>query len=291
MDRSTLFGMIAGFSLVLGTIFLQGDFILFISTSSAIIVIGGVLSSAVVSYSFKDVKKTISLLSETLKQTDADLRTDIELMNMFARKSRRDGLLAVEEDISNIEESFLRTGLQFVLDGVEKDTLLKILNDQLRSAERRLDKSVKILACMAEYAPAFGMIGTVIGLVLMLQNIQDPDALGAGLAVALLTTLYGTILANMVFQPLSSKLNHLGDQQIIRKQMFQSAIISIVEEENPRIMENKMLNYVSPAERAEYMAYYETETFDKKREDKLYANWKNFQFESWQNLTLALEAG
>src|SRR5699024_9543668 len=207
---------------------------------------------------------------------------------MFARKSRRDGLLAVEKDITSIEEPFLRSGLQFALDGVEKDTLLKILSDQLKSAERRLGKSVEILGAMAEYAPAYGMIGTVIGLVVMLQNIQDPKALGACLAVALLTTLYGSILANMVFLPLCSKLDHLGERKIIRKQMFQSAIISIVDEENPRIMENKMLNYVSPADRAEYLAYYEVETFDKTREEKLYANWKNFQFESWQNLNLAL---
>ena len=144
---------------------------------------------------------------------------------------------------------------------------------------------------MAEYSPAFGMIGTVIGLILMLQNIQDPESLGAGLAVALLTTLYGTIFANMIFMPLSGKLNHLGDQQLIRKQMFESAIISIIDEENPRIMENKMLNFVSPSERAEYMAYYEKETFDTKRENKLYANWKELQFKSWPNLKMHLETG
>lgn len=154
-----------------------------------------------------------------------------------------------------------------------------------------MEKSVNILACMGEYAPAFGMIGTVIGLVLMLQNIQDPDALGAGLAVALLTTLYGTIFANIIFLPLSTKLNHIGDKRIIRKQMFQSAIISIVDEENPRIMENKMLNYVSPAERAEYLEYYEVVTFDKEREEQIYANWEKLQFKSWQNLRLALKTG
>lgn len=283
--------MTGGFALVIGAIVSQGDFMLFLSLSATVIVLGGVVSSSVVTYSLKDVQNTLSLLFETLKQTNADLRTDIELMNMFARKARREGLLSLEQDIQDIDEPFLRSGLQFVLDGVEKETMIKILNDQLTSAERRLDKSVKILGSMAEYSPAFGMIGTVIGLILMLQNIQDPESLGAGLAVALLTTLYGTIFANMVFMPLAGKLEHLGDQQLIRKEMFQSAVISIIDEENPRIMENKMLNFVSPSERAEYLAYYDHETFNTDREEKLYANWQEFQFKSWQNLTMALEAG
>ncbi len=283
--------MLGGFALVIGAILTQGDIVIFLSLSSLIIVLGGVVSTSIVNYSMQDVKRTLSLLMETLKQNNADLRTDIELMNMFARKARRDGLLALEEDINNMDEPFLRNGLQYVLDGVEKSTLLQILGDQLESAERQLDKSVKILSSMGEYSPAFGMIGTVIGLILMLQNIQEPESLGAGLAVALLTTLYGTVFANMIFVPLSGKLNHLGGQQLIRKQMFQSAIISIVDEENPRIMENKMLNYLPPSERAEYMAYYERETFDNKREEKLYENWKELQNKTWQNLTITLEAG
>ena len=154
-----------------------------------------------------------------------------------------------------------------------------------------LKKSVKIMLSMAEYSPAFGMIGTVIGLVLMLQNIADPESLGAGLAVALLTTLYGTISANMIFTPLGGKLAHLGERQIVRDEMFMSAILSIVDEENPRLMESKMLNYLLPNERAEYLAYFDTRSFDKKREDKLYENWKTSQQMPWTNLKVVLEAG
>lgn len=291
MDKSTLFGMIGGFSLVVLAILTQGEITLFLSLSSVIIVGGGVFSSAVVNFSFEDVQRTFSLLFSTLSQSTTDLRTDIELMNMFGRRARREGLLSLEEDIHNIDEPFLRSGLQYVLDGINKDTLVKILDDQLASADRRLTKSVKILSSMADYSPAFGMIGTVIGLILMLQNIQDPESLGAGLAVALLTTLYGTIFANMIFLPISGKLNHLGEKQLIRKEMFKSAILSLLDEENPRIMENKMLNFVTPEERAEYLAYYEQQSFDKKREEQLYENWKEYQFIPWQNLKTVLETG
>jgi len=283
--------MIAAFVLVLSAIVFQGDLGLFISVSSFLIVIGGVLSVTVVNYSLGELKNAWVSLFENLKNSEIDLRTDIELMNMFARKVRRDGILAVEEDIQNIEDSFLRNGFMFVLDGMQKETLNSILNDQLENTERTMEKSVRILASMADYSPAFGMIGTVIGLILMLQNIQDPESLGIGLAIALLTTLYGTIFANMIFLPLSGKLDNLSEKHITKRQMYKAAIISIVDEENPRIMENKMLNFLPPSERAEYMAYFDKNSFDKNREEKIYEKWKNYQNKPWQNLVADLATG
>lgn len=244
----------------------------------------------IVNYSFDDLKNTFVSLLDNLKNSDMDLRTDIELINMFSRKARREGLLAMEQDIQLIDDPFLKNGMMYLLDGIKKDTLVSIMNDQMESAERSMEKSVNVLASMGEYAPAFGMIGTVIGLVLMLQNIQDPESLGVGLAIALITTLYGTILANMIFVPLSGKLEHLGEKQLTRKRLFKTAIISIKDEENPRIMENKLLNFLSPGERAAYLAYYDKENFDKKREDKLYNNWKDYQTMPWENLVENLAA-
>lgn len=291
MDKSTIIGFVGGFSLVIGAILLQGEIGLFLSMSSLVIVGGGVFSSAFINYSIEDVKNTFAQLQDRLTAEDSDLRTDIELMNMFARKARREGLLRLEDDVMQLQNSYLKNGLQLAIDGTEKETLVVILQDQLESAKRNLDKSVSVLAAMAEYSPAFGMIGTVIGLILMLQNIQDPESLGAGLAVALLTTLYGTIFANMIFNPLSGKLDHLGEKQIIRNRMFKSAIISIVMEENPRLMENKMLNFVSPEQRSEYRQYYQDRGFNKARDEKLYANWTQYQNHPWQDLLTTLEAG
>lgn len=276
---------------MIGAIVTQGDFSIFISFSALLIVGGGVVSSSFVNYSIDEVKSTVSLTLEYLQSRQSDLRTDIELMNMFARKARRDGLLRLEDDVMHVNNNFLKNGLQLAIDGTEKNTLITILDDQLESARRNLSKSVSILISMANYSPAFGMIGTVIGLILMLQNIQDPEALGAGLAVALLTTLYGTVFANMIFTPLAGKVEYLGEKQLIRNEMFKSAIISIVDEENPRLMENKMLNYVSPSQRAEYRAYFDEHSFNKKREEKLYEHWINVQDNSWQDLQTVLETG
>lgn len=291
MDKSTIIGLVGGFALVIGAIVTQGDFGIFISLSAILIVGGGVISSSFVNYTIAEVKNTVSLTLEYLKSRQSDLRTDIELMNMFARKARREGLLRLEEDVRHVNNNYLQNGLQLAIDGTEKNTLITILDDQLESARRNLNKSVSILYSMANYSPAFGMIGTVIGLILMLQNIQDPEALGAGLAVALLTTLYGTVFANMIFTPLAGKLEYLGEKQLIRNEMFKSAIISIVDEENPRLMENKMLNYVSPSQRAEYRAYYDEHSFNKTREEKLYEHWINIQDNSWQDLQTVLETG
>ncbi|MDZ7772886.1 MAG: MotA/TolQ/ExbB proton channel family protein [Balneolaceae bacterium] len=291
MDKSTILGLVGGFALVIGAIVTQGDIGIFISFSAILIVGGGVVSSSVVNYSIEEVKSTFSLTLEYLKSRQCDLRTDIELMNMFARKARREGLLRLEEDVQHVDNNYLKNGMQLAIDGTDKNVLVTILDDQLESSRRNLNKSVSILYGMAEYSPAFGMIGTVIGLILMLQNIQDPEALGAGLAVALLTTLYGTIFANMIFTPLAGKLDYLGDKQLIRNEMFKSAIISIVDEENPRLMENKMLNYVSPSQRAEYRAYFDEQSFNKQREEKLYEHWINVQNNSWQDLQTVLETG
>jgi chemotaxis protein MotA len=291
LDKSTIIGLVGGFTLVICAILFQGEIGLFLSLSAVTIVGGGVICSSFINFSIDDVKNTFSLLIETLSAPDNDLRTDIELMNMFARKARREGLLRLEDDIRHVDSIFLKNGLQLAVDGTEKETLVTIMQDQLESSRRNLNKSVSVLGGMAEYSPAFGMIGTVIGLILMLQNIQDPESLGAGLAVALLTTLYGTVFANMIFNPLAGKLDHLGDKQIIRNRMFMSAIISIVDEENPRLMENKMLNFVSPEQRSEYREYYQEQSFNKAREEKLYENWTKYQNNSWQDLLIALETG
>ncbi|SMO59309.1 motility protein A [Fodinibius sediminis] len=291
MDKSSTIGLLGGILLIIGAITIQGSISLFLSLSAFIIVMGGIICSSFINFSIEGVLGTFALLFRTLSSHQHDLRTDIELMNMFARKARRDGLLNLEQDVAEIENDFLKNGLQLAIDRTEKNTMITIMQDQIESSRRNLNKSVDVLLSMGGYAPAFGMIGTIIGLILMLQNMQDPQSLGQGMAVALLTTLYGTVCANLILNPLAGKLEHLGDKQIIRNQMFKSALISIVDEENPRLMENKMLNYVSPKERAEYRSYFSNRTFNKEREQQLYENWIQHQHNSWENLLTALETG
>lgn len=244
-----------------------------------------------INFGFDSVVVAFSIVKEVLTSKKHDLRTDIELMNMFARKVRREGLLRLEDDVQFIDNHFLKNGFQLAIDGVSKESLASILDDQIKSQERRLDNSFTIMDSMANYSPAFGMIGTVIGLILMLQNISDPNSLSMGLAIALITTFYGALLANLVFTPLAGKISHMSEHEMSRYEMFKVAIMSIVNEENPRIMEKKMLSYVSPEDRVEYTQFYDSKGYSKQREELLYENWTQHQNNTWQNLLKALETG
>ena len=192
-----------GAALVILAIVTQGSLIIFISVSSALIIGGGIISATMVNYSFENIKVSFSTIISMMSAKEVDLRTDMELVSMFARRVRTGGLLVLDGDIQHVEDAYLKNGLQLAVDGFKKESLDSILRDEIKSRERQVETSINVMYSMAESAPAFGMIGTVIGMILMLQNISDPEALGAGLSVALLTTLYGAIVANMVMGPLA----------------------------------------------------------------------------------------
>lgn len=291
MDKSTFLGMVGGLSLIMVAIVSQGSLVNFLSVASLIIVLGGVFATSLINFSWEDLLTSIKTLQEALSENAKDFRTDIELMNMFSRKARREGLLKLEDDVEYMADPFLKDGLQLAIDGITKENLDNILEDQINSLKRRQQVCADMFEGMAEYAPAFGMIGTVIGLILMLQNISDPTSLGRGLSVALLTTLYGTVLGNMVFSPLAGKMRFLGNHEIAHREMLRAGIMSLVNEENPRIMENKMLSYVPPEKRAEYIAFYDDRPYDKQREERLYNNWISQQQTQWNDLLKALETG
>jgi len=291
LDRSTIIGFIMGVVLVVSAIVTQGSLLIFISFSSALIIGGGIVSATMMNYSFSNIKDSFSAITSMMGAKEVDLRTDMELLSMFARRVRTEGILVLDSDIQHIDDQYLKNGLQLAVDGFNKDSLDSILRDEIKSREREVDISINVMYSMAEYAPAFGMIGTVIGMILMLQNISDPESLGAGLSVALLTTLYGTIVANMLMGPLAGKLGYLSELDINRKQMFRTGILSIVEGENPRIMEKKMLIYVDPKSRAEYIKYHEGMRIGKERDEKFYKLWKEQQNKEWDDLKAILEAG
>lgn len=284
LDKSSIIGFTLGFSLVTLAIILQGSLGIFISFSSLAIVAGGMIASTMINYSFENIKNSFFVITEMIGAKSVDLRTDMELMKMFSRKVRMEGLLSLDDDIKYVEDHYLKNGLQLAVDGFKKDSLDKILKDEIKGKERSLSISVKVLDSMAEYGPAYGMIGTVIGMILMLQNISNPKSLGAGLSVALITTLYGSIFSNMIIGPLAGKLEYLSRLDLNRKQMFRVGILSMIEGENPRIMEKKMLIHLDPESRAEYIKYHEELERGTDRDNKLYNQWIEYQNKEWKTL-------
>lgn len=291
LDRSSIIGFIAGFTLIIWAIISEGNIGTFISISSIMIVLGGVVASTIINYSFEKMKNSFSTTLELMKISNIDLRTDMELLTMFSRRVRRNGILVLDEDIKHLKDEYLKSGLQLAVDGFKGESLETILKDEIESSEKQVELSIMVLNSMSSYAPAYGMIGTVIGMIIMLQNISDPAALGAGLSVALITTLYGTILANVVFGPLAGKLEYLGELDKNRKEMFRVGILSIVESENPRLMEKKMLIYIDPKSRAEYLKHHEELKILKQRDEKFYKLWIEQQDKEWENLKEILKTG
>lgn len=286
-----MIGFVLGFGLVLGSILVEGSLMLFASFSSLLIVAGGIFAATLINYSMKNIKISFEKTLKLMKITNVDLRTDMEVLSLFARRVRTKGLLVLDDDIQHLEDEYLKNGLQLAIDGFKVESLERILTDEISSQDKQAEISMNVLNSMSGYAPAFGMIGTVIGMVLMLQNISDPEALGAGLSVALLTTLYGSIFSNMVFTPLAGKLEFLNELDINRKQLFKVAILSMVEKENPRIMEKKMLVFIEPKDRAEYLKHHEELKIIKQRDEKFYELWKDQQTQEWENLKKILEPG
>jgi len=291
LDKSSMIGLTLGIVLVLGAILPKASILIFIDVPSFIIVAGGLFASTMVSFDFSKIKDSFQMMTRLMKNANVDMRTDLEVISLFARRVRTGGMLVLDEDIKHLNDEYLRNGLQLAVDGFKTDSLNSILSDEITSEENMSDTAISVLTAMSNFAPAFGMIGTVIGMVLMLQNLSDPEALGAGIAVALLTTLYGSMLSNMLFAPLAGKVTYLAEKDLNRKKMFRVAILSMVEGENPRIMEKKMLIYIEPAERAEYVKHHEGLKIMKARDEKLYKLWKEQQGKEWENLKKILEPG
>lgn len=291
LDKSTVIGLILGISLIITAIVTQGQLVIFASFSSLLIVVGGIVAATMVNYSFDNISSSFKTMSSMMGIQSVDLRTDLELLSMFARRVRTEGLLILDGDIEYIKDPFLKNGLQLAVDGFDRESLDDILKDEIISRERQVEVSISVLESMSTYAPAFGMIGTVIGMVLMLQNVTDPESLGSGLSVALLTTLYGTILANVFFGPFSGKLEYLSELDINRKEMFRVGILSMIEGENPRIMEKKMLIYVDPQDRAQFIKHHEGIIGRKQRDKILYNHWIEQQNQEWENLKEILKPG
>ncbi|MPW24801.1 motility protein A [Alkalibaculum sp. M08DMB] len=241
-------GLVAGAALVIWSITISGDIINFISASSALITIGGSFCALLISFPMKTLIKIPSMLKLLVASPQDDRQKLVLLFTDLAKKARKDGLLALEDDITIIEDEFLISGLQMIVDGVEPDTIREILELKQETAERRHSTGQAIFSKWGEYAPAFGMVGTLIGLIIMLAKLDDPSAIGIGMATALLTTLYGSLLANLILLPIASNLKVQTDEEMYTGQMIVEGILEIQAGSNPRLLEDKLTTYLSPEE-------------------------------------------
>lgn len=254
MDIATPAGMLIGAVLLIVSIILGGGMsgiIGFINIPSVMIVIGGTISATLVRYPLQVVTGLVGLSMKTIFIKLSSPQAEMQRLIEYAKLARREGLLALESKVVDIKDAFLSKSIQLLVDGTDADGLRAILEKEIDNVRGRHTKGKGVLESMGVVAPAFGMIGTLIGLVLMLRELDDPSKIGVGMATALLTTLYGVIVANLILLPMSGKLDIRSKEEILLKELVVEGVVAIQSGDNPSIVEEKLKGFLSPSQRKE----------------------------------------
>lgn len=255
MDIFSLIGLIAGLGLVVfGMVSDGGSLIAFLSPSSFAIVFGGTFGALFISYPFDTIKQIPSHLKLVFGKDNYNPIEYITQISDLAKVARKNGLLALEDKAAEIEDKFLANSIMLIVDAIDPDRVRKIFDSQLDYVQQRHDYTIGFYDRAAGLAPAFGMIGTVIGLINMLANLNasDPDALGAGMSVALITTLYGSVMANLFFTPISNKLQVIHEHEMLCMELVVEGILSIQAGENPKHIEDKLISFLPEKSQEEF---------------------------------------
>jgi chemotaxis protein MotA len=246
LDISTIAGLVLAFALMLWAIMAGGPLSIFIDMPSVAIVVGGTAGAIFTHYPFKDVFGAISVAKKTILHKDASVNELIALLMVFSGKARKEGILSLQGMMDQISDDFLLKATQMVVDGQEPDTLRRMLSLEINYIQERHGSGAAIFTALATYAPAMGMVGTLIGLVQMLQNMSDPSSIGPAMAVALLTTFYGAVIANVICTPMTGKLKHRSASEVLFKTIIIEGLQCIMNGDNPRIMEQKLHAFIAP---------------------------------------------
>lgn len=251
MDIIYVLAMTVGIGgvLYLTILFGQGNLLIFISAASAFCTIGGTIVATAISTQARNYPKIWRLIIKGAKPPKENPREIIPTLVSFAEKARREGLLALEDNIEELDDEFLKKGIQLVVDGTDPELVKAIMNTELAALASRHEDSNKIFRDMAALAPAWGMIGTLIGLVVMLENLSDPTSIGAGMATALITTFYGAVAANGIFMPVANRLDEYSRIEYTTREVMIEGMLAIQSGDNPRIVEEKLLAFLSPQDR------------------------------------------
>jgi chemotaxis protein MotA len=254
MDVATIIGILLGFMVITTAIVAGGGWQVFIHLPSMAITMGGMLCATLIHFSLPQLLAIFSVVKKTIVAKIPPQSELIQKMVNFAAINRRDGALALEQEIPTIRDLFFVKGMQMLVDGQNSEMIRELLSLEIQYLQDRHSTGKKILEFMGAAAPAFGMIGTLIGLVQMLRNLESPDSIGAGMAVALLTTFYGALTANLVFIPLAGKLGIYSKAETTSKEMIVEGVCSIAEGDNPTTVREKMQAFISQGRREEVKA-------------------------------------
>jgi len=249
MDVATLIGVVAGIGLMLWAITSKGEISPFIDPASAVMVLGGSMAAAMVSFPVRHLLGIAKVVRKTIFTKSSDPKVLIKDLVRFAEVARRDGILALEDSVRKVDDPFIVTGIQMAIDGTDPEVIEQILLSEWDAVAERHADGKALFDNIGKYAPAFGMIGTLVGLVIMLKSMDDPSTIGDGMAVALLTTLYGALIANLIALPLADKLGLRSKEELLLKSIVIKGVMAIQSGDNPRVVEQKLKTFLPPGVR------------------------------------------
>lgn len=247
MDIATIIGLILAAGLLVSSIVIGGgSFGSFFDAPSMMVVVGGAIAAVMISFPMKKVLGVFGVAMKCFFNKPDDLAKILDQLVDLADVARRDGLLALEGKMGDVDHPFIKIGIQMAVDGSPPEVLEDILRTDVDSVATRHAEGKSVLDQLGRFAPAYGMIGTLMGLIMMLSNMSDPSSIGAGMAVALITTLYGAITSNMIFLPFAEKLNFINKQELLAKEVIIRGILAIQSGENPRVIRQKLNTFLPP---------------------------------------------
>lgn len=251
MDIASVVGLLLAIGLIIGSILLgSAPFTAFIDIPSVMVVIGGAIAAALISFPLASMLKAPKIALKVLLNKSEDRLELIKQIVSLAETARRDGLLALEPKIADIQHPLVRSGIQMAVDGTTPEIVEEVLRTEVEAMVTRHREGKGIMDQLGRFAPAYGMIGTLMGLIMMLQDMSDPSGIGAGMAVALITTLYGAIVANVFFSPFAEKLGLMSRQELVGMEIAIRGVMAIQSGESPRAIDQKLQTFL-PADRRE----------------------------------------
>ncbi len=256
MELGSLIGLISGLVFILLSILFAagmdvGGIINFLDAASFMIVFGGTLAAALIAHPLPKFISGLKVMGKIMKTPSVDTVSGITKIIELANLARKEGLLALEEAVAEIEDDFLKKGVMLIVDGTDPELVRSILETELAYLEGRHRNSQDFWGFVGSMAPAWGMIGTLIGLVMMLQALDDPTTIGPKMAVALITTFYGSVIANYIAEPVKNKLSIFSAEEMLVREILIEGMLSIQAGENPRIIEEKLKSFLPPSLRSQ----------------------------------------
>ncbi len=251
MDIATIIGVLAGFACVGVAVLAGGGGGVFLNIPSMLIVGGGMMSATLIHFSLGQVMRIGAVIKKTLFCQMSTEDALIQQMVNFSAINRRDGALALEQQLPSVSDEFLVKGLRMVIDGQEEQVIADQLSMEIQYLQDRHSNGKRVLEFMGSSAPAFGMIGTLIGLIQMLRDLDDPSGIGVGMATALITTFYGALLANLILLPLAGKLGMRSKRESQLREMMLEGVLGLVRGESPTAIRERMQTFISSKHREE----------------------------------------